>query len=273
MQFDRKMTTILVADDDEAITGLLESIFERAGYGVLQASNTEQARNLTMQRSPHLIVLDLAMPVRGGLDLLSTLRSWYLAPVLVLSAHDDEAMVVRALNAGADDYVIKPVRMGELLARVHRLLQRCIEPPNRQPVLRAGSLELNLTRRRVFREGVEIRLTRTEFDILTYLLQQRDCVVTVEMLMTRIWGPIHGDYAQTLRVHVGHIRHKLGAGRGLPSYIVTEAGVGYRFSPPEECDKNRNLAGSLNGRGMGIAKHASEPGSDELRPAGQRLTG
>ena len=187
-----------------------------------------------ISHSPHLIILDLLLPGPSGLDVCRELRTWYKGPILILSGYGEEEVIVSALDLGADDYITKPFRVVELLARVRALLRRVAKQPVPGAVRKIGELELNLARRRLTRKGVEISLTRTEFDIVACLIENLDWVVTSKMILETVWGPHHGEYNQTLRVHIGHIRKKIEPDPSRPCYVLTEPGVGYRFSIPAE---------------------------------------
>jgi two-component system KDP operon response regulator KdpE len=223
---------ILVVDDDEGVQRFVGTILKRSGYAVLRADDGQAAIAQAIEQSPHLVILDLSLPVISGLDVCRQLRTWFHAPVLVLSAYGEENLIIRALDLGADDYLTKPFRPGEMLARIRALLRRSATQPASKSSLRAGSLKLDLAKRRVVRAGEEITLTRTEFDILAYLARHLDRVVASEMILKEVWGPHHGQYEQTLRVHIGHIRKKVELDPSNPRYILTEPGVGYRLTVP-----------------------------------------
>ena len=227
-------TKILVVDDDPAVLRLVRTILQKAAFRVLVAKDDREGLDRVIEHSPQLIILDLSLPGRSGLDMCRELRTWYKGPILILSGHGEEGVIVSALDLGADDYITKPFRAGELLARVRALLRRVAKQPVPGAVRRIGELELNLARRRLTRKGVEISLTRTEFDIVACLIENLDCVVTSKMILETVWGPHHGEYNQTLRVHIGHIRKKIEPDPSRPRYVLTEPGVGYRFSIPAE---------------------------------------
>jgi two-component system KDP operon response regulator KdpE len=223
---------ILVVDDDEGVQRFVGTILRRNGYAVLRADDGQAAIAAAIDQSPHLVILDLSLPVVSGLDVCRQLRTWYQAPVLVLSAYGEENLMVRALDLGADDYLTKPFRPGEMLARIRALLRRSARQPAGKTSLRAGDLKLDLARRRVVRAGQDIVLTRTEFDVLAFLARHLDRVVASGMILQEVWGPHHGQYEQTLRVHIGHIRKKIEPDPANPRYIITEPGVGYRLTVP-----------------------------------------
>jgi len=228
----REIPRILVVDDDEGVLRLVETILASSGYTVFGARDGRAAIAEAIDHSPHLIILDLSLPVLSGLDACAQLRGWYHAPILVLSVHDQEQAIVKALDVGADDYLTKPFRPGELLARVRALLRRSSKQPAGQATLRVGDLKLDLARRRVVRSNQKISLTRTEFDILAYLARHLVRVVDSEMILQEVWGRHHGQYEQTLRVHIGHIRRKIEPDPSNPRFVLTEPGVGYRLTVP-----------------------------------------
>ena len=228
-----KSVRALVVDDDEAVLRLVAAVFEDGHYELVLARDGEQALEAAAEQAPDVVVLDLSLPGVPGLEVCRRLATWFEGPILILSGHDEEDVVVEALDLGADDYLTKPFRPKELRARVQALERRSLQSPPSTAVMQFGELRIDLARRRVAREGREIRLTRTEFDILAFLVQKREMVVTPSAIMEKVWGAHQGDYVQTIRVHVGHIRKKIELEPSHPRYLVTEAGVGYRFAVPE----------------------------------------
>ncbi len=224
-----KRARILVADDEELVRRLLKCLLGKHRYQVFLAASGDEALDSAVELTPDLVILDLALPGMGGLEVCRELRSWLTAPILVLSARGDEGIKIAALDQGADDYLTKPFSPGELLARIRALLRRTSVLAGPLPVISSGNLKIDVARRRVFRGEEEIRLTRTEFDILTYLARNTGCVVTSKLLLQSLWGPEYGDDTQTLRVHVGHLRKKIEPDPAAPRYIMTEPGIGYRF--------------------------------------------
>jgi len=227
-----KPARILIVDDEAQIRRALQSILSTRGYEVLSASDGATALDLAIEHTPDLVILDLAMPGMGGLEVCRELRTWYSGPILVLSVRGSDADKVAALDIGADDYVTKPFSAGELLARVRALLRRAAGQAAAPSTIAAGDLEIGIARRRVSRAGQDIDLTRIEFDILAYLAQNPDRVVTSKMILERVWGPEYGEDTQTLRVHISHLRRKIEPHPWVPRYIITEPGVGFRFSAP-----------------------------------------
>ncbi len=227
-----KPASILVVDDEAQIRRALNSILSTRGYRVIYASDGTEGLDLAIEHSPDLVILDLAMPKMGGLEMCRELRTWYAAPILVLSVRDADADKIAALDAGADDYVTKPFSAGELLARVRALLRRASGQAAAAPAITIGDLEINIAQRRARRGDREIELTRTEFDILAYLAQNADTVVTSKMILERVWGPEYREDTQTLRVHVSHLRRKIEPHPSVPRYLLTEPGVGFRLCTP-----------------------------------------
>lgn len=221
---------VLVIDDDPGVQHFVGLILKRQGYPVVQAHDGEQALRLAAESHPRAVILDLALPSIGGLEVCRRLRNWYTRPILVLSASEDERTIVHALDLGADDYLTKPFRPAELLARMRALLRRSSPANQDSTEISAGPIAIDLAKRSVEAAGNSIRLTRTEFEILALLVRNADCVMTSEAILREVWGPHHGEYGQSLRVHIGHVRKKLEQAGLSPRCIATQAGVGYRFT-------------------------------------------
>jgi two-component system KDP operon response regulator KdpE len=232
MSAPERPATILVVDDEAQIRRALHSILSTRGYRVISAADAEEGLDLAVEHTPDLIVMDLALPGMSGLEACRELRNWYAAPILVLSVRGADADKIAALDAGADDYVTKPFSAGELLARVRALRRRASGQAAAAPVIAVGDLEISLAQRRVRRGDQEIELTRTEFDILAYLAQNADTVVTSKLILEKVWGPEYADAqdTQTLRVHISHLRRKIEPHPSVPRYLLTEPGVGFRLS-------------------------------------------
>jgi two-component system KDP operon response regulator KdpE len=222
---------ILVVDDEPHILRGLKVILRGAGYGVETAETKEQALTALATRPPDAIVLDLVLPDGQGIEVCQAVREWSNLPILVLSAVGDEREKVRALDAGADDYVTKPFGTDELLARLRAVLRRS-GPAGADPQIRIGELVVDVPDRRVLKAGQEIHLTPIEFDIVRVLAQQGGRLVTHRQLLRDVWGPAYGDETHYLRVHVAHIRAKLETDPARPEYLITEPGVGYRLREP-----------------------------------------
>ncbi len=230
MSSPEKMARVLVVDDEEQIRRALKSILTARKYDVVLASNGEEGISLAIELPPDLVILDMAMPGLTGIDVCRELRNWYEGPILMLSVISGDADKVAALDIGADDYLTKPFSTTELLARIRALLRRTAAVVSAPPVIHAGELEIDIAKRTVMRAGQEIELTRMEFDILAYLAQNADCVLTSKMILQKVWGPEYLEDAQTLRVHISHLRKKIEPRPSSPRYILTETGVGFRFT-------------------------------------------
>jgi two-component system KDP operon response regulator KdpE len=220
---------VLVVDDEPQILRALNVILRQAGYVVQSAATVREALDALAVRPPEAMILDLVLPDGTGVDVLHELRQWSPMPVVVLSAVGDEREKVRALDAGADDYVTKPFGTEELLARLRAALRRVAEPAT-EPVVDAGPVRIDFAARRVTREGTDVHLTPIEFDLLRVLALHRGKLVTHRRLLQEVWGPQYGDETHYLRVHIAHIRAKLEDDPSRPALILTEAGVGYRMA-------------------------------------------
>lgn len=225
------MSGVLVVDDEAGIRKVVRDALEQSGHEVEIAADGEEALSLLAQRSFDLIVTDLAMPRRDGLDLVREVRKSSAVPILILTVRGEEREKVRLLDAGADDYVTKPFGVAELVARAHALLRRA-ETRGRVPALsRWGDVEVDLEARIVQKAGKPVHLTPTEFSLLCTFLKKPGAVWTHRQLLAAVWGTTAGVTNDTLRVHVGSLRRKLEADPNLPRWIRTEPWVGYRFSP------------------------------------------
>ena len=221
--------TVLVIDDEPQIRKFLRISLSSQGYRVLEAGTGSEGLSQAALNKPDLVVLDLGLPDLDGQEVLSQLREWSTVPVLVLSVRASEAEKVRALDAGANDYVTKPFGIQEFLARVRALLRQTPGSGQPQAAVAIGPLTVDLAYRRVSLDGVEIALTRKEYAVLAQLARYPGRVITQQQLLKDIWGPTHVEDTHYLRIVVGHLRQKLGDDPASPRFIVTEAGVGYRL--------------------------------------------
>jgi len=221
---------VLVIDDEESIRRALKSILSLRNYDVSLSSSGEDGINAAIETNPEIVILDLSLPDMDGLDVCRELRTWMTAPILILSVRGNEGDKVTALDLGADDYLTKPFQAGELLARMRAILRRAESRVVQPPEIQAGDLTISLAKRAVFLKGKEISLTRTEFEILSVLVRNMDCVVTHKMLADKLWEDGEARDPQLLRVHVSNLRKKIEPGPSLPRYILTEPGVGFRFT-------------------------------------------
>jgi two-component system KDP operon response regulator KdpE len=219
---------VLVVDDEPQIVRGLKVILRDAGYEVETAENKEQALGALSVRPPDAVVLDLVLPDGSGVEVCEEVRSWSRLPILVLSAVGDEREKVRALDAGADDYVTKPFGTEELLARLRAVLRRGGEE-DAEPKVSIGDLEIDVAGRTVRRDGTEVHLTPIEFDLLRVLALHRGKLVTQGQLLREVWGPGYEGETHYLRVHLAHMRSKLEPDPSRPRYLITEPGVGYRL--------------------------------------------
>ncbi len=219
---------ILVVDDEPQIVRGLKIILRSAGYAVQEADTVAAALAVLAVRPPDALVLDLVLPDGPGVEVCREVRRWSQLPILVLSAVGDEREKVKALDAGADDYVTKPFGADELLARLRALLRRTATVGG-SPVIEIGELRIDLADRGVTRGGAPVHLTPIEFDLLAVLAQHRGRLVTHRQLLREVWGPEYGSETHYLRVHVAHIRSKLEDDPSRPRYVITEPGVGYRL--------------------------------------------
>jgi two-component system KDP operon response regulator KdpE len=219
---------VLVVDDEPQIVRGLRVVLRNAGFQVDSAGTKEEALDALSHRPPDAVLLDLVLPDGSGVDVCREVREWSHVPIVVVSAVGDEREKVRALDAGADDYVTKPFGSQELTARLRAVLRR-VSDTTSEPAIEVGDLVIDLADRRVRRGDEDIHLTPIEFDLLRVLAQNRGRLVTHKQLLQEVWGPSYGDETHYLRVHVAHIRGKIELDPSRPRYVVTEPGVGYRL--------------------------------------------
>ena len=220
---------ILVCDDEPQILRALRVILRDAGYESLPSTTVEEALDVASVHRPEAAIVDLVLPDGDGVELCRRLREWSELPVIVLSAVGDEDAKVRALAAGADDYVTKPFGPRELVARLEANLRRAASDADDGPIT-AGPLAIDLSRRAVTADGEAVHLTKTEFELLRVLARNRGRLLTHRELLTTVWGIGYGDDTQVLRAHMANLRRKIERPDG-PRVIRTESGVGYRFVP------------------------------------------
>jgi two-component system, OmpR family, KDP operon response regulator KdpE len=222
---------VLVVDDEPQIVRGLRVVLKKAGYAVEAAETKQLALDAVSVRPPDAMVLDLVLPDGSGVDVCTEVRRWSKLPIIVLSAVGDEREKVRALDAGADDYITKPFGTDELLARLRAVLRRAADDEG-EPTVTIGDLTIDLARRQVLRAGEEIHLTPIEFDLLRVLARYRGKLVTHRELLQTVWGPSYGEETHYLRVHFAHIRSKVEPDPSRPRYVITDPGVGYRLRDP-----------------------------------------
>jgi two-component system KDP operon response regulator KdpE len=221
---------VLIVDDEPSILAAMVPLLRSRGYEVSTAANGRGALEAAEHGKPDLIILDLGLPDMDGIEICRLIRDGSATPIIVLSARGKEADKVEALDAGADDYVTKPFGTEELLARIRVALRR-VEPPGAsEGVLSRGDLVIDRDRRRVTRDGEEIRLTPKEFDLLVFFAQRPGRVLTHRTILKAIWGPHAVDQPEHLRVLVGSLRRKIERDSARPRYLLSEPWVGYRFA-------------------------------------------
>ena len=219
---------VLVCDDEAQILRALRVILRDAGFEALPASDGEEALDVAAVQRPDAAIIDLVLPDLDGVEVCRRLREWSQMPIIVLSAVGEEDAKVRALAAGADDYVTKPFGPRELIARLQAVLRR-LRPGSEEAVVSADGLEVDLAARVVRRDGQEVHLTPKEFDLLRVLVHNRGRLITHRELLQSVWGAGYADDTQVLRAHVANLRRKIEPPDG-PRYIKTDPGIGYRFS-------------------------------------------
>jgi len=219
---------ILVIDDEAPIRKLLEITLQSNGYTVGLAATAKEGLAMTVNDSPDLIILDLGLPDENGQSILKKMRAWYDRPVIILSVQNRETDIITALDNGANDYLVKPFRTGELLARIRSALRSATGEDN-EPVLRLNDLEIDLSARIVKKDNVPLRLTATQYSLLALFGKNAGKVLTHQYLLREIWGESYTDQLQYLRVFIAQLRKKIEKDINYPKHIITESGVGYRF--------------------------------------------
>lgn len=224
--------TILVIDDEQQIQRLLELTLEPKGYSVRLAGTGNDGTIMAASERPDLIILDLGLPDLDGLQVLRKIRQWSQVPVLILSVRNSEADIVSCLDAGANDYLVKPFRTGELLARVRAALRGHLSEEEKT-VFSTHGLTVDLAGRTVKRGNDTLKLTATEYALLALFVRNAGRVLTHKFILEQVWGPAHAEEAQYTRVYVGTLRKKIERDPANPRIILTESGIGYRLSVDE----------------------------------------
>jgi two-component system KDP operon response regulator KdpE len=220
---------ILIIDDESQIRRLLEITLQSHDYKVIEAVNAHEGLIMAANHPPDMILLDLGLPDENGHSVLKKLREWYTKPVIILSVQSSEEDIVKALDAGANDYLVKPFRTGELLARIRSVLRSAI-PQEEDPVINSEDLHIDLAARIVKKKNELIKLTATEYSLLALFARNEGKVLTHHYLLKMIWGPGYTGQTQYLRVFIAQLRKKIEDDANHPKHIVTESGVGYRFA-------------------------------------------
>jgi len=224
---------VLLIEDEPQMKRFLRVTLKSHGYDLVEAATGQEGLTQAATRNPDVVLLDLGLPDIDGLEVAKRLREWTLVPIIVLSARGQELDKIKALDAGADDYLTKPFGVGELLARLrvalrHRETQRS---EDKESVFILGDVQVDFTKRQVLINDTEVHLTPIEYKLLTVLIRNAGKVITHNQLLKEVWGPSYANQTQYLRVYMGQLRHKLEADPARPRYFMNEPGVGYRLKP------------------------------------------
>ncbi|MGZ8516114.1 MAG: response regulator [Chitinophagaceae bacterium] len=219
---------ILIIDDEEQIRKLLQITLKTNNYIVTEAATAREGLIMASNHPPDLIILDLGLPDKDGLAVLQELRQWHTNPILILSVQNSEEIIVKALDNGANDYLSKPFRTGELLARIRSALRSSVAEET-EPIINSEDLQIDLYSRTVKKKGELVKLTTTEYSLLALFAKNDGKVLTHQYLLRAVWGPGFINQSQYLRVFIAQIRKKIEDDPNRPEYLLTESGVGYRF--------------------------------------------
>lgn len=220
--------TILVIDDELQIRRLLDITLSANGYRIISADRGKTGLIDAATHHPSLIILDLGLPDTDGQEILKQLREWYTNPIIILTVRDAETDIIQALDNGANDYLTKPFRSGELLARIRASI-RSVKQSDDQPVIQSGSLTIDLVNHTVKKNQELLKLTSTEFALLALLAQNEGRVLTHGFILNKVWGHGYAEQTQYLRVFVAQLRKKIEDNPSRPALLITESGIGYRF--------------------------------------------
>ena len=220
--------TILVIDDEAQIRKLLNITLQSFDYKVIEATTAKEGITAVSSHPPDLVLLDLGLPDQNGHEVLKHLREWYSNPIIILSVQSDEEDIIKALDNGANDYLVKPFRTGELVARVRSALRKAAAEEN-VPVATFNDLTIDFASRTVKKNGQPIKLTTTEYTLLALMAKNEGKVLTHQYVLNLVWGPSYKSESQYLRVFIAQLRKKIETDPNRPVHIITESGVGYRF--------------------------------------------
>jgi len=223
---------ILIIDDEAQIRKLLQITLQSNDYLVNEAATAREGMALAASHPPDMIILDIGLPDEDGHSVLKKLREWYTNPILILSVQSSEEDIVKALDNGANDYLVKPFRTGELLARIRSALRLSVSS-DAEPVFTSDDLQIDLSTRTVKKNNEVVKLTATEYTLLALFVKNEGKVLTHHYLLREVWGPGYIDQSQYLRVFIAQLRKKIEHDPNRPEFIVTESGVGYRFVSKE----------------------------------------
>ena len=220
--------TILIIDDETQISRLLEITLSASGYKTIEATTGKEGLLMVASHQPSLIILDLGLPDMDGIDVLKSLREWFYKPIIILSVRNSEEDIVHALDKGANDYLSKPFRTGELLARIRASLRQG-QTANESPVFQIGDLSVDIANHIAKKNDELLDLTPTEFSLLSLFVKNQGCVLTHQYILKEVWGYGYVEQTQYLRVFVAQLRKKIEDNPTKPTLLVTESGIGYRF--------------------------------------------
>jgi two-component system, OmpR family, KDP operon response regulator KdpE len=220
--------TILIIDDEVQIRKLLTITLQSNNYKVIEATTGKEGVNLVSSHPPDLVLLDLGLPDESGHDVLKHLREWFSNPIIIVSVQSNEQDIVKALDNGANDYLIKPFRTGELLARIRSALRKAGSEPN-IAMVNFRELSIDYANRIVKKGNIVVKLTATEYSLLSLLARNDGKVLTHQYLLNQVWGATHQNESQYLRVFIAQLRKKIETDPNRPAHIITESGIGYRF--------------------------------------------
>ena len=225
----QKKNTVLVIEDEPPIRKVLSISLESAGYKIVECDNGKEGIRLSASVKPDLILLDLGLPDIDGKDVIAGVRQWTQTPIIVCSVRNSDDEIIKALNAGADDYVIKPFNSEVMMARIHANLRKAATQQTGEPELVNGTIRMDLVRHEVFLNGQKTLFTPKEYDLPHYPLAHRGKMPTHRQILKEVWGDAHTEDMQYLRVYISQLRDKLETNPSAPHYIVTEPGIGYRM--------------------------------------------
>ncbi len=231
---NEKKNTILVVDDEPQIRKLLNIYLEASDFRVEEVESGKQAIRLAASIKPELVLLDLGLPDIDGKEVIAGIRSWSQTPIIVLSVRAGDDEIAKALNLGADDYIIKPFNADVLLARINANLRKMAVREAGEPEIINGYIRMDLVRHEVYLNNEKMFFTPKEYELLRYFILNRGKMLTHRQILKDVWGPAHGENTQYLRVYVSQLREKIEQNASDPAYIVTEPGIGYRMEVRDE---------------------------------------
>lgn len=228
-----KKFKVLIVEDEKQIRKLLSINLKTNNFEFLESGTGNEGLEIAAAENPDAIFLDLGLPDTDGLIVLEKLREWYRGPILIISVRDAEEEIIQALDTGANDYITKPFNMGELMARLRVAIRTTMAVPESKPAFTSGSLKVDFTTRTVYKNNEVVKLSVTEYSLLWLFIQNAGKILTYNYILRQVWGNKHEEDQQYLRVYVGQLRKKIEDDPGKPSLILTESGIGYRFTYPQ----------------------------------------